>query len=180
MNIAGSVASVGKNKGIIINVVIGVAVIYIIYKIFNVLSGLFSNGSIGSGEQNGIVFFPDYTKQMTKAVAKYAKLKKKKVSDIDITDVAFMTWLSTQIGKSAAQLAADAKTIYDAKGLIHDEEDSVFNVLKTYKTKTGVAALVYIFSQSTRDLAGFLQTFMSNDQFSVILKLVSKLPDFLA
>jgi len=76
---------------------------------------------------------------------------------------------------NAAQLAA--KTIWDAWGIFNDNEEQVYGVFRSLKTQAQVSEVAQLYYDTYHeDLLESLKNRLSESEFSVIAKMVNKLP----
>lgn len=72
-----------------------------------------------------------------------------------------------------------AKIIYDAKGIINDDEAAVYGVFQSLKTRSQVSFLAEVFFKIyKKSLLAYLQSFLNDSELAVVAKICNKLPDF--
>lgn len=72
-----------------------------------------------------------------------------------------------------------AKIIYDAKGIINDDEAAVYGVFQAFKTKSQISFLSEIFFKTyKKSLIGYLDSFLNTNEIASIAKICNKLPNF--
>jgi hypothetical protein len=70
-----------------------------------------------------------------------------------------------------------SKIIYDAKGVFNDNEEAIYGVFRTLKTKTQVSSLAKGFFDIYKlDLYGFLENVLNLSELGKISEIVNKLP----
>lgn len=77
--------------------------------------------------------------------------------------------------------AADflAKSVYDSKGYFNDDEDKLFGVFKSLKTKSQVSYLADIFYQKyRRDMITYIRSFLNDNEMLTLKNIVDKLPNY--
>ena len=143
-----------ENKAQIAELVIGLLIIYMIYKLFR---GIGEKLNIVDDEQDisasqlvedrENIFSPNYW-------------KKKKNAKILTTN-------------SARALASN---IYNAAGYFNDNEEAVYGVFRQLTYKTQLSWLSYIFyKQYGEDLLQYLKSFMNSDELATVKQITSKL-----
>lgn len=72
-----------------------------------------------------------------------------------------------------------AKNIYDSKGYFNDDEDKLFGVFKSLKTKSQVSYLAeFFYKKYSKDLVAYLQTFLNDDEMARLKKIIDPLPNY--
>lgn len=72
-----------------------------------------------------------------------------------------------------------AKQLYNAKGLVNDDEAAVYDVFKRMKTKSQVSYLSDKFSlYYNTDLISYLQSFLNPEELLKVKTIVNPLPNF--
>jgi hypothetical protein len=72
-----------------------------------------------------------------------------------------------------------AQSVYDSKGFFNDDEDKLYGVFKSLKTKSQVSYLADVFQHIyKRDMITYINSFMNNNELSVLKKIVDGLPNF--
>lgn len=72
-----------------------------------------------------------------------------------------------------------AKNIYDSKGYFNDDEDKLYGVFKSLKTKSQVSYLAeFFYKKYSKDLVAYLQTFLNDDEMARLKKIIDPLPNF--
>lgn len=72
-----------------------------------------------------------------------------------------------------------AKIIYDAKGIVNDNEASVYGVFQSLKSRSQVSYLAgAFFRRYNQSLIGYLQSFLNQQELSAVAKITNKLPAF--
>lgn len=70
-----------------------------------------------------------------------------------------------------------ARTIYNAKGFLNDDESAVYGAFRQIGAKVQVSQLARTFYNFyKKDLVGYLKSFLNSDEYAQILKITDKLP----
>lgn len=72
-----------------------------------------------------------------------------------------------------------AKSIYDSKGIFNDDEDKLFGVFKSLKTKSQVSFLAEVFYRKyKRDMIAYINSFLNDKEMLTLKNIVDKLPNY--
>lgn len=67
----------------------------------------------------------------------------------------------------------------NAKGLINDDEEIVYNLLNSLKTKTSIAFISHLFYRVYNEpLLNFLLSFLNKDEFNIVLRIIKNKPTY--
>jgi hypothetical protein len=70
-----------------------------------------------------------------------------------------------------------AKRIYDAKGVFNDDENAVYGVFQSLKTKSQVSFLASVFyTNYKKSLYGYLLSFLNTQEMANVAAICNKLP----
>jgi len=99
----------------------------------------------------------------TSYFAKVAKNKKRKPTE-----------MLKDYGYKADKLLQLSKALYDAKGLINDDETLVFNVFASLPNLFVASALSFTFKHTyKRDLQTYLQSFLNENEYKQLVKILN-------
>jgi len=77
-------------------------------------------------------------------------------------------------GYKADKLIQLANALYDAKGIVNDDETLVFNVFSSLPNLFVASALAFTFKQTyKRDLQSFLQSFLNEKEYRQLVKILN-------
>jgi hypothetical protein len=72
-----------------------------------------------------------------------------------------------------------SKIIYDAKGILNDDEAAVYGVFQSLKAKSQVSFLAEVFFKTyKKSLLAYLQSFLNDTELAIVAKICNKLPDY--
>lgn len=78
-------------------------------------------------------------------------------------------------GYKAEKLMQLANALYDAKGLVNDDETLVFNVLSSLPNLFVASALAFTFKQTyKRDMQSYLQSFLNESEYKQVVKILNR------
>ena len=143
-----------ENKKEIIEVFVGLIIIYAVYKMFkkigqslNLVADEKDEAAASLVEDKGNIFSPNYWKGK-----KGAKI------------------LTTNVARDMS------KRIYNAAGTFNDNEEAVYGVFRQLTYKTQLSWLSYMFyKQYGEDLLQYITNFMNADELATVKQITSKL-----
>lgn len=141
------------NKKEIIEIVIGVIIIFLVYKVaksmlqkLNLVADEKDEAAASLVEDKGNIFSPNYWKGK-----KGAKI------------------LTTNVARDMS------KRIYNAAGTFNDNEEAVYGVFRQLTYKTQLSWLSYMFyKQYGEDLLQYISNFMNADELATVKQITSK------
>jgi hypothetical protein len=72
-----------------------------------------------------------------------------------------------------------AKIIYDAKGILNDDEAAVYGVFQSLKTRSQVSFLSEVFFKTyKKSLIAYLMSFLNDSELAIVAKICNRLPDY--
>jgi hypothetical protein len=84
------------------------------------------------------------------------------------------TELLKAYGYNASKLLELSKALYDAKGLINDDETLVYNVFASLPNLFVASALTFTFKETyNKDLQTYLQSFLNESEYNKLVKILN-------
>lgn len=72
-----------------------------------------------------------------------------------------------------------AKAVYDSKGWFNDDEDKLYGVFKSLKTKSQVSFLADVFYQKyRRDMISYISSFLNDSELYKLKNIIDPLPNY--
>ena len=148
----------GLNKALTgLNIVGGLIVLFLIYKLFRKMGLIKSDAELKEQNQahdilTSAYFSPLYYQEQIKFV-------KKKGNSVT----------TRKMFPNVVHFTDYAKRIWDSKGFFKDNESQAIGVMKSMISKSEVSLFAdYFQKQYKRDLVNFMQTYMNDQQLSII------------